>query len=58
MGEGIRNTFIHSERDEHDNHNSPEITVRHELANDITCTSPGAIRKGSPEFFPMNMWIM
>ena len=39
-------------RHEPDNQNSPEITLRHGLANDETCTIPGTIQEVSPEIFP------
>ena len=41
-----------SGRHEPDNDNPPEITVRHDLPNDETCTNPGTIREFFPEFFP------
>ena len=31
--------------------NSPELTVRHNLANDELCISPGSIKEASPEVF-------
>ena len=35
-----------------DNHNSPELTVKRDLANDGTCINRGTIQEGSPEIFP------
>ena len=32
--------------------NSPEVTVRHDLPNDETCTTPGTIQEDSPEILP------
>ena len=46
-----RNAFFDTDRDELDNHNSPEITVEHNLANDATCTIPRTTWEGSPEIF-------
>ena len=37
---------------EPDNDNSPEITVRHDLHNDETCSISGNIQEGSTEIFP------
>ena len=34
---------------EPENDNSPEITVRHDLPNDETCTIPGTIQEDSPD---------
>ena len=34
---------------EPDSDNSPEITVRHDLPNDKTCTIPGTMQEDSPE---------
>ena len=38
-------------RHERDNDNSPEITVRHDLPNDKTCTIPGTIQEESLGIF-------
>ena len=35
-----------------DSDNSPEITVKHDLPNDETCTIPGTIQEDSPEIYP------
>ena len=35
-----------------DSDNSLEITMRHDLPNDETCTIPGTIQEDSPEIFP------
>ena len=32
--------------------NSPDVTVRHDLPNDETCTFPGTIQEDSPEILP------
>ena len=42
------------DNDQHEpsNANSREITVRHDLSNDETCTIPGTIQEDSPEVFP------
>ena len=37
---------------EPDRDNSPEVTVRHDLPNDETCTIPGTIQEHSPEIIP------
>ena len=44
-----------SDRDGHDNHNLPETTVRHDLANVEKSISPVASRGGFPEVFPEQM---
>ena len=44
--------IFHNGQHEPDNGNSPEVTVRHDLPNEETCTTPGTIREDSPEIFP------
>ena len=44
-------TFNNGQR-EPDNDNSPEITLRHDLPNDETCTIPGTIQEDSSEILP------
>ena len=44
--------FFDKGRHEPDNDNSPEVTVRHDLQGDETCTIPGTIQEDSPEIFP------
>ena len=57
MGVRIRNTFSDNDRDELDSHNLPEITMRHDLANDETCIIPGTLQVGSPVTFPTTDWL-
>ena len=33
-------------------HNSSEIRMRHDLANEETCSNPGYILEGCPDLFP------
>ena len=37
---------------EPDSDNTPEVTVRHDILNDETCTIPGTIQEDSPEILP------
>ena len=37
---------------EPDSDNSPEVTVRHDILNDETCTIPGTLQEDSPEILP------
>ena len=39
-------------QDEPDRDNSPEVTVRHDLPKEETCTIPRTIQKDSPEILP------
>ena len=41
-----------NDQHEPDSGNSPEVTVRHDLTNDETCTIPGTIQEESPEILP------
>ena len=40
---------------EPDSGNSPEVTMRHDLPNDETCTIPGTIQEDSQRFSPTQM---
>ena len=44
--------FFDNDQHEPDSGNSPEVTVRHDLPNDETCTIPGTIQEDSPEILP------
>ena len=44
--------FFDNSQDEPDNDNSPETTLRHDLANDEMCTIPGTKQESSPEILP------
>ena len=41
-----------NDQHEPDRDNSPEVTVRHDLPNDETCTIRGTIQEDSPEILP------
>ena len=49
---GYETPIFDNGQHEPDNDKSPEITVRHDLRNDETCTIPGTIQDDSSETFP------
>ena len=45
-------SIFDNDQHEPDRGNSPEVTVRHDLQNDETCTIPGTIQEDSPGILP------
>ena len=45
-------SIFDNDQHEPDSGNSPEVTVRHHLPNEQTCTNPGNIQEDSPEILP------
>ena len=45
-------SIFDNDQHEPDSGNSPEVTVRHHIPNEQTCTFPGIIQEDSPEILP------